>query len=104
MRVVHATAVHAGWAGFSRCLSEGRRPNLSQGSDTVAARKLTLHTNRIHICVCLQREKNTILNTSLRMYVNINIPASVYTALRQWMTSQFVRCRMTQCFTCTAAK
>lgn len=55
--VIHATAVHAGLAGFGGRLCKGRGPNLRQGSDTVAARKLTLHTDRVHICMCLQRKK-----------------------------------------------
>lgn len=56
--VVHPIAVHAGLAGFSRCLGEDGGTNLGQRSNTMAIRKLTLHANCIHICVCLQTEKN----------------------------------------------
>lgn len=99
VRVVHATAVHAGLARFSGRLGEGGGANLGKGSDTVAARKLTLHTNRIHIRVCLWR-KRSLEQAHPGMFIN---SMSVYHVL-QLMTSQFVRCTMPQIVTCTAAK
>lgn len=81
MGVVHTAAVHAGLAGFGGRLGEGRGPNLGQRSDTVAARKFTLHTNRIHIRVCLQTEKRGLVQACTCMFIKLNIAVRKYTML-----------------------